>query len=230
MLPVRSVLVDFDGTACVHDVAEHLLEAFGDPAWREMDEAWERGEMGAPEGLTLQAAMLQRPTEEMVAFALDHCRMDPTFGPFVRRCREVQIPVTLVSDGFGLYIEPLLRAAGIEGVAVVTNTWIDGGAIAFPHGHPGCINCGTCKMRAVLDVPGPVAFVGEGPSDRYGALYAEVVYAKDALVRHCERDGVAYRPWVDFDDVWRDLTEGAPPPGPVAPVRCPGWMPRSPTG
>jgi 2,3-diketo-5-methylthio-1-phosphopentane phosphatase len=228
VLRVRSVLVDFDGTACTHDVAEHLLDAFGDPTWRDLDERWERGELGAPEGLRIQAQMLRRPTEELVAFALEHCPMDPTFAPFVRRCREAGIPVTVVSDGFGLYIEPLLRSAGVQDVAVVTNTWIDGGTIAFPNGHPDCINCGTCKMRTVLDAPGPVAFIGEGSSDRYAALYADVVYAKDLLVGHCERDGVPFRTWSNFDDVWRDLAEGRSPPGPVAPLRCLGWMPRSP--
>ncbi len=225
MLPVRSVIVDFDGTACLHDVAEHLLDAFADPSWRTYDEAWERGEMGAPEGLELQAAMLRASTEEMVAFALDHCPMDRTFGPFVRRCQDADVPVSLASDGFSLYIDPLLAASGIDGVTVITNTW-DDGAIAFPNGHPDCVNCGTCKMNAVLRAPGPVAFVGEGSSDRYGALYADLVFAKDVLVEHCERDGVAFLPWEDFDDVWTALTSGAPLPGPVAPVSCPGWMPR----
>ena len=39
MIPVDAVLVDFDGTACSHDVAEHLLIEFGDPSWPEWDEA-----------------------------------------------------------------------------------------------------------------------------------------------------------------------------------------------
>ena len=45
MVPVRSVLVDFDGTACMHDVAEHLMERFGEPSWRDWDERWIRGEV-----------------------------------------------------------------------------------------------------------------------------------------------------------------------------------------
>ena len=44
MLPVGAVLVDFDGTACAHDVAEHLLDAFGDEGWRDYDEAVDRKE------------------------------------------------------------------------------------------------------------------------------------------------------------------------------------------
>jgi len=39
MIPVDAVLVDFDGTACSHDVAEHLLIEFGDPAWPDWDAA-----------------------------------------------------------------------------------------------------------------------------------------------------------------------------------------------
>jgi 2-hydroxy-3-keto-5-methylthiopentenyl-1-phosphate phosphatase len=40
MLPIGAVLVDFDGTACLHDVAEHLLIEFGHPSWPDHDVAW----------------------------------------------------------------------------------------------------------------------------------------------------------------------------------------------
>ncbi|MGB7804871.1 MAG: hypothetical protein WBM72_04630 [Actinomycetota bacterium] len=45
-MKVGAVLVDFDGTAALHDVAEHLLVEFGDPAWPTYDEAVDRGEIG----------------------------------------------------------------------------------------------------------------------------------------------------------------------------------------
>jgi Uncharacterized conserved protein, possibly involved in methylthioadenosine recycling len=112
MLAVGSVLVDFDGTACLHDVAEHLLKRYGDPSWPWWDEAWARGEVGARQGITAQAAMLDAPTQELVAYALEHCPLDPTFAPFVGWARSVGVPVTLVSDGFGFYIRPLLASHG----------------------------------------------------------------------------------------------------------------------
>lgn len=222
MLPVGSILVDFDGTACLHDVAEHLLMRFGDPSWPSYDEAWARGEIGAREGIRAQAAMLAAPTDELLRYALEHCPIDPTFPPFVRWAADAGVPVTLVSDGFGFYIEPLLGAAGIDDVPVITNTWRDG-QMSFGNGHGECVGCGTCKMRTVLEAPGPVAFVGEGDSDRFGALYADVVFAKDALVGWCERDGVPFVPWSDFDDVRARLVASDDLPGPVAPERCPGW-------
>ena len=231
-LPVASVLVDFDGTACLHDAAEHLLGAFGDPSWTAYDEAWLRGEIGAGEALVEQARMLGASETEMVAYALEHCPLDPTFAPFVAWCRERDVPVTLASDGFGFYIEPLLAAGGIHEVPVLTNTWLDREEprMAFAHGHGECIGCGTCKMRAVLEAPGPVAYVGEGDSDRFAALYADITFAKDALVEWCERDGVPFVPWTDFDDVRTALEKVTELPGPVSPVSCPGWLVRPPAG
>jgi 2-hydroxy-3-keto-5-methylthiopentenyl-1-phosphate phosphatase len=222
MVPVGSILVDFDGTACLHDVAEHLLMRFGDPSWPSYDEAWARGEIGARDGIRAQAAMLDAPANELLAYALGHCPIDPTFAPFVGWAADHELPVTIVSDGFGFYIEPLLATAGIAGVPVFTNAW-DDRVVTFPNGHGQCVGCGTCKMRAVLEAPGPVAFVGEGDSDRFGALYADVVFAKDALVSWCRGDGVPFVPWSDFDDVRAHLESTDGVPGPVAPERCPGW-------
>lgn len=219
--------MDFDGTACLHDAAEHLLIEFGDPSWLEYDEAELRGEIGSRQAIAAQAAMLRQPFERLLSFAVDHCPLDPTFVPFVRWLESSRIPVTLVSDGFGFYIEPILRAGGAGHLPVVTNTWSpDGDApIAFRNGHAVCIGCGTCKMNAVLRgrERGPVVFVGEGQSDRYGALYADVVFAKDTLVDIARADGVPFLPWETFDDV-RSALEGLDePPGAVSPDRCPGW-------
>ena len=227
MLPVGSVLVDFDGTASLHDVAEHLLDEFADGSWRDYDAAWDRGELDSRRVITAQAAMLDAPVDELLAFAVEHCPIDPTFPPFVRWLGDHGVPVALVSDGFGFYIEPLLRAAGIEGVRIVTNEWSPNGAerIDFANGHPECLGCGTCKMNAVLEhrAHGPVAFVGEGSSDRYGALYADVAFAKDRLVDIATADGVPFFPWSTFDDVRARLETLEEVPGPVGGRRCPGW-------
>lgn len=227
MLPIGSVLVDFDGTACLHDVAEHLLIEFGDPSWPQYDAAWERGELDSRRVITAQAAMLGAPLEHMREYALGHCPIEPTFPAFVRWLATEDVPVTIVSDGFGFYIEPILRAAGLGDLPVITNTWSSEGdaRVRFDNGHPECIGCGTCKMRAVIEARtrGRVAFVGEGPSDRYGALYADLAFAKDALVEIARADGVPFVPWTTFDDVRRHLEGIQEVPGPVGGEHCPGW-------
>jgi 2-hydroxy-3-keto-5-methylthiopentenyl-1-phosphate phosphatase len=98
--------------------------------------------------------------------------------------------------------------------------------LRHPNGHPECVGCGTCKMLAaqwLREMQGPIAFVGEGQSDRYGALYSDIVFAKDALVEICEQDGVPYLRWETFDDVREALETTDPLPGPVGAERCPGW-------
>jgi 2-hydroxy-3-keto-5-methylthiopentenyl-1-phosphate phosphatase len=227
VLPIGSVLVDFDGTACLHDVAEHLLAEFGDGDWQEWDRAWERGEIGSHEVILAQAAMLRELTERLLAFALRHCPIDPTFAPFVRWLENRGVRVTIVSDGFGFYIEPLLRTVGLASLPVITNTWSADGEprVRFENGHPECIGCGTCKMAAVLNARalGPVAYIGEGGSDRFGAIYSDVVFAKDALVDIARADGVPLLEWATFDDVRNQLERLEEVPGAVGADRCPGW-------
>jgi len=222
-------LVDFDGTASKTDVTASLLATFGDPSWRSYDEAFARGEIGLRESIQAQDRMLDADRETLTAFALDHGELDPTFAPFMAWCEDVGLYVAIVSDGFAFYIEPMLRAAGLGHVTVITNeqAWRDDrpDGLRFVNAHPLCIGCGTCKMQAVLRYQerGPVAFVGEGQTDRYGALYADVTFAKLDLVAYCEADGVPFVSWNDFDDVRRVLEGSADLPGPVAPLQCPGW-------
>lgn len=232
MLPIGAILVDFDGTACLLDVSEVLLERFGDPAWPLYDELVDKGEMGLREAARHQSAMLQGTRDQMLEFAVRECKLDPTFPTLVAWAEERGLPLVLVSDGFAFYIQPILEAAGLDHLEVVTNQMVfDRGrpTLRHPNGHPECIGCGTCKMLAVQrfrDEHGPVAFVGEGQSDRFGAIYADVVFAKLALAGICARDGVPFHPWESFNDVVRTLESLDGPARPAAPAICPGWTPR----
>jgi 2-hydroxy-3-keto-5-methylthiopentenyl-1-phosphate phosphatase len=231
MLAVNALLVDFDGTACLQDVSELLLEAFGEPGWKRFDDAVDRGEIGLRDAADHQVAMLHGSRDEMLAFALERAELAPTFAPFVGWAEEQRLPLVLASDGFAFYIRPILERAGLGHLEVVTNEFVveDGHAsLRHPNGHPECIGCGTCKMLAATRLRerhGPIAFVGEGQSDRYGALYSDLVFAKDALVAICEQDGVPYLRWETFDDVRETLEEADTLPGPVGAERCPGWRP-----
>ena len=225
---IAAVVVDFDGTVVPEDVTEEILKAMAPPEWWDIDLEFRRGEIGSRECLIRQASLLRGQEREMVAFALDRCGVDPSFPPFVAWAREAGLRVAVASDGMGFYIEPMLRASGVEGVEVLTNRVRFGGRLprfAFPNGHPVCVGCGTCKMRIVRTYRsrfGRVAFVGEGHTDRYGALYSDLVFAKAHLVEICRSDGVPFLPWEDFDDV-RAGIEGTAPPGAVDPEQCPGW-------
>jgi 2,3-diketo-5-methylthio-1-phosphopentane phosphatase len=227
-LPVRSIVVDFDGTISLDDVSDGLFEAFAEAGWKEIDLEFERGEIGSRECIERQMALLRGGPDELEAYAVEHFPVDPSFPPFVEWARGGGIDVTIASDGVGLHVEPLLASVGLSDLPVVTNRAVPNGRwrIEFPNAHPTCVFCGTCKMNATLaarDRAGPVAFVGDGHSDRFGALYADVVFAKRYLAEYCRRERVPFIAWTTFDDVRAAIETGLDLPGPVNPSRCPGW-------
>jgi len=229
--PVAAVVVDFDGTASGDDVTYRLLQRFGRPGWRELDEAFEREEIGSRECLLGQAALLDAEPDEMLEYIGEHFGLAPTFPAFVAWANGRGIAVSIASDGLGFHVAPMLASAGVAAqVRVYTNEMRrrDGAlAFSFPHQHRLCRTCGTCKMGVVTGERsrGSVAFVGDGFSDRLGALYADVVFAKDHLAAYCEERGVPFLPWNTFDDVRRDLQRLHTLPGPseTEPTSCPGW-------
>jgi 2-hydroxy-3-keto-5-methylthiopentenyl-1-phosphate phosphatase len=160
---------------------------------------------------------------------LTHCPLDPTFVPFAAWAASEGIPLTIVSDGFGLHVRPMLAAAGLGYLPVVTNDW-DGGRLVFGAAHSTCVGCGTCKKQAVeraRDTHETAAFVGDGVSDRFGARYADVMFAKDGLAEHCRRESIPFLPYRNFDDVRSALEGLGVPSGPLGGDPCPGWRERT---
>jgi 2,3-diketo-5-methylthio-1-phosphopentane phosphatase len=231
---VGALLADFDGTACACDVTSAVCERFSAPGWRALDDAVISGELTLKAAIDRQASLLRGSLREMLTFVLGRFAVDPSFIELVGWARDEGIAVTVVSDGFGFHIDPLLRAAGLAGLPVLTNHLVDGPEslrLEHPFAHPCCVGCGTCKMQAVLNARAArsaVAFVGEGQSDRFAAAYADVVFAKDRLAALCRAAGVAFLPWQDFRDVRECLVargaDSAFVP-PDIPARCPGWTP-----
>jgi 2-hydroxy-3-keto-5-methylthiopentenyl-1-phosphate phosphatase len=230
MPEIGAIVVDFDGTICQHDVGVDLLERFGDDPKRtgelgELDRAFDAGEVGLRDVLVAEAASLRATRDELIAFALSHCPLDPTFGAFAAWASDGGLPLTVVSDGFGLHVRPLLEAAGLGHLPVVTNDWKNG-RLAIGAPHPICVGCGTCKKQAVERARaehGTVAFVGDGVSDRFGARYADLTFAKGHLVEHCRSESIPFVLYEDFDDVRATLEASASIPGPVDGEPCPGW-------
>jgi HAD superfamily phosphoserine phosphatase-like hydrolase len=230
MLPIGGVVVDFDGTVCLHDVGVDLLARFGTDASRDrelagIDAAFEAGAIGLRDVILAEVATLRADDEELISFALAHCLIDPTFAPFAAWAADEGLTLTVVSDGFGLHVEPLLAAAGLGHLPVVTNEW-HRGSLRFVSAHPTCVGCGTCKKQAVeraREAHGAVAFVGDGVSDRFGARYADVAFAKDELADHCRRESIPFLPYEDFDDVRQALLELDRAIGPIGGEPCPGW-------
>jgi 2-hydroxy-3-keto-5-methylthiopentenyl-1-phosphate phosphatase len=206
--PPLAILVDYDGTIALTDVTDTLIARYL-PAgiWTAEDEArYAAGALGSRE--IMEREVRDFPTDSRplleTAAAQPH---DPGFASFARRALAAGIPVEIVSDGFGFFIGPAMARLGVPDIPVITaeTTFQNGQArIEFPNGNPDCYVCGTCKRNRVLAHQAAgraVAFIGDGVSDLYAAGYADLVFAKQSLVRICETNGWPYRPWHDFAEL-----------------------------
>ncbi len=209
-----AILVDYDGTIALTDVsdtvmAEHVVRA---GAWEAEVAAYDAGDLGSRALMELEMGLIDVPGEDLLATAAAQPH-DPEFVPFARRAQAAGIPIEIVSDGFGFFIEPSLERLGLAELPVVTarTTFsVRRASIAFPNGHPTCFVCGTCKRNRVLAHQAAgraVVFIGDGESDRYAAGYADIVWAKRSLVRICLEAGWPFRRWTSFSEIDRWLAE-----------------------
>jgi 2-hydroxy-3-keto-5-methylthiopentenyl-1-phosphate phosphatase len=230
---MAAVVVDFDGTACAVDVGDALCEQFSREGWRELDRAAREGHVTLRQAIDGQTRMLGASIDEMLAFVLGHFVVDPTFVSFAHWAEQRSVRVEVASDGLGFYVGPMLSAAGLSWIPIRANRVVEtsgGLRMDHPHAHRTCAGCGTCKMLAIHDArsaSGDVAFVGDGESDRFAAVFADVVFAKGRLAGLCEARGIPYEGWGDFRDVRRALVRrydrtGSTPEKGRPPELCPG--------
>jgi 2-hydroxy-3-keto-5-methylthiopentenyl-1-phosphate phosphatase len=186
---VRLVL-DWDGTVTETDTLWLALDAFGDPeVFASVEGALTQGAISFREVMELEFATVTARIDEVVAFLGREARIRPGLAELAREHDTI-----VLSSGFHELIEPLLAR---EGVAVeVRANRLDprpeGWRIAWRDPEP-CPVCGDlCKRRSLP--PGPVAYAGDGYSDRCAALAADLVFARDGLADWLAGEGVPFEP------------------------------------
>ena len=198
-----SVFLDYDGTISTADTGVHLLERLAPPEWRLVEADYTAGEIGSRACLLDEWDLLPADRTLLSATASE-VPIDEGVHRLVAELRAAGAEVTIVSDGFGFYVED---AVGHLGVPILTNAvnWVTG-ELEFPHEDRccACSSCGTCKQAPIKDAKRrgrTTVLVGDGTSDRKAAALADVVFAKDGLAQWCSRFGLHFSPFQRLDDV-----------------------------
>jgi 2-hydroxy-3-keto-5-methylthiopentenyl-1-phosphate phosphatase len=203
-----SVFFDFDGTITTADVGLHLLERLADERWVELDDQYVAGTLGSRDCIEQQWQCIPDSIDEAQRRAVAaEVPIDPGFGPLVDAFRSAGAEVTVVSDGWGFYIEDFLAEWDLP---VFTNT-IDfaSNTLVSPHRDPDCTLCGvcgTCKPRVIAKAAKrgrDTMFIGDGTSDRHAARVADTVFAKGALARWCTQEGISHAKFENLEEVNR---------------------------
>ena len=202
-----SILCDFDGTVAREDVVDVLLEQYGLPGWKALEQRWRDGHIGSRECMHGQVELLNVGVQELDAY-LDRVEIDPAFPTFVANARARFLPVRIVSDGLDYAIRCILRRYSLDDLPIVANTLLRADTpgrwrLESPYAADGC-RSGTCKCRQVMAGRGArlerTLFVGDGESDFCVASKVDLVFAKNHLIEHCRGAGIPYRPITGFAD------------------------------
>ena len=203
-------LCDFDGTVSPRDIGAAFAERFspGGAAARvpELGD-WFAGRVGHRAVTRAQCAQVRVRQDEALAFTHGFA-LDPAFAPFVLEARERGDVVMVVSEGFDFYVRGLLEREGLASLPLAANhlRFEPDGRVTpeFPFADPACDECGNCKAQHVRRhqaMGHRVVLVGDGASDRHGALAADEVLARRGLRDWCRANGIAHTPFGNFRDV-----------------------------
>lgn len=203
-------LCDFDGTVSPEDIGAAFGARFSpDAAAARVPElaGWLAGRIGHRELTRAQCATVRVAEAAALEFARGF-RLDPRFAPFVHEALGRGDAVMVVSEGFDFYVRDLLQREGLGELPWAANRLVfhASGEVEpeFPFADPACEACGNCKAQHVRRYRSRgyrTVLVGDGTSDRHGALAADAVLARGSLLEWCAAEGVPHQPFADFGDV-----------------------------
>lgn len=211
------LFMDFDGTISEVDVIDAILEKFADSRWLETENEWIEGKIGSRECLRKQFSYVQASSEQLFEF-VDTLNIDEGFQSVLNFCREMDLNVHIISDGFEEYIGRMLDRYltdpfEMERITVSANSLISLGenqwATTFPHFDEVCVDgCATCKP-AVMQLHNPFSantiFVGDGMSDRFAAQSANFIFAKSKLAEYCYQNSITHTSYRSLNEVAESL-------------------------
>ncbi|MFA6467996.1 MAG: MtnX-like HAD-IB family phosphatase [Bacteroidota bacterium] len=204
-----TVFTDFDGTIAVNDIGDALFEQYGDiEICSQSFQEYRNGTINARECWKSGFASFPPVTrQEIREFALRQ-PVDVYFKIFAEFCEGHNIPVSVVSDGFDAYIDPVLEREMLGHLTRYTNIlrFYGNGNVEplFPHTDSTCTRCANCKRNHLLTRSGDdqvIVYIGDGISDRCPVQFADVVFAKDSLVSFCETHNITFHRFRDFSEV-----------------------------
>lgn len=198
------VSIDFDGTITDSDITDAIIQRFARPGWEEAEKQWEQGNIGSRECLKAQFALVDAPLSSMLEYA-DTFSVDAGFKDYVRFLKINGIRFSIISDGFRVFIERILKNAGLSNIPVYANRLREeGGALKvdFPYASKNCLS-GVCKaeLAATLSSGAPIIHIGDGRSDFCISETANFVYSKGKLTDFCKSNGLPHVEFTRFNDI-----------------------------
>lgn len=208
MISAKAIYSDFDGTITKRDTVNTFFEMYADPSWLESEKSWVEGKITSRENALVQVGLIKPMSEKSLYEYIDSIELDDHFLDFCDYINRNNAQLTILSDGFDLFIARTLQKYGIGNVRFYANHLIhqnDRFSIEFPHYTASCkIGAGMCKCAKVTE--GGYYYIGDGVTDLCVAKKAEILFASKYLNEHCNANAIPHVPFRDFGDILGYLT------------------------
>ncbi len=209
MEKIFKIFVDFDGTITKVDVGDSLFSQFGNK--EEVDKIISKlldDEISAKQSWISLCKTVGKVDKQKLDAYVDSIEIDETFHILVDYCIKNKIELFVLSDGFDYYIERIFKKENLSGIKVYSNklTFTDDGSMipVFPYLDADCTSSANCKRNHIINHSSDddyTVFIGDGNSDKYTAQFCDFIFAKDDLLKFCERERITYFPFTNFNDV-----------------------------
>lgn len=200
------IFCDFDGTVTLKDSGDLFFQTFSN--FEPYHSLLLEGKTTVREYYHSVVQHLPHPISqtELDNF-VNSLEIDPYFKRFTNYCQTNSIPLTIISDGFQIYIERILHKHQIQ-LPVLSNLLKSSDfhyEPVFPFAVEGCdCFCASCKRNAMLShhlIDDLVVYIGDGRSDFCPVNFADIVFAKGSLDTYCAQNHISYYPYKSFFDI-----------------------------
>jgi len=209
------IFIDFDGTITKVDIGSAIFEKFGAPdAVAEVIDRYLKDDITAKECWLILCDSIEKLDVKEFDKYIESFEIDATFHDFIKYCNDNNIEHYVLSDGFDYYIDKIFKREKLEDLKYYSNKLlIDENynlTPVFPYLDEESKSSANCKHNHIINHSSDEEFtvyIGDGVSDKETAEFCDFIFAKDDLLKFCEKERITYFPYKDFNDVIKRLDE-----------------------
>lgn len=169
-------------------------------------------------------------SEQNISNIIEKYYIDANFKVFTDYCRNFNIELNVVSDGFLELINPIFQREGIININCYANSLVYSENYLDVHVYGASESCickdlyindedsikrflnekKSCKRNTILANCEPeniLVYIGDGFYDTCMADYSDIIFAKDKLSAYCNKYRIPHYNYKNFFDIYRILKD-----------------------
>lgn len=198
---IKTIYCDFDGTITKEDSVNKFLEMYA-PNWMDSEKLWIEGKISSRENAIIQVSLMNNISQKQLDDYINSIEVDDYFLDFVDFVKTHNIKLTILSDGFDLFIQKTLERYSLDIPYFANRLIYKSGkfSIEFPYYNESCEKkAGMCKCQKVKE--NSFCYIGDGTSDLCIAQKATLLFASKNLCQYCTKNNIQHINFKSFCDI-----------------------------